>query len=193
MKAFGTAAQKSREARHSSENDEHVTPLEVANAARQVLEVIELDPASDALANTIIRARRIYTKKDDGLAQPWHGRVFLNPPGGLIGKESQPKVWWNKLAQAWLDAEVECALFVGFSIELLQVAQLDVPVPPLDFPICVPERRLRFLHAPAVDAERLVPGQSPTHANVIVYLPPRWDFRGARFAEHFAPIGRVRL
>jgi hypothetical protein len=199
MKAAGPAEQSTLRApkslavtaKHSSENTEHVTPLEVANAARGVLEVIDLDPASCELANSVIRARAIYTKEYDGLAQTWRGRVFLNPPGGLLGGESQPKVWWNKLANAWLAGTVECAIFLGFSIEFLQVAQLDTILCPLEFPLCVPHRRLRFLHVG--EAGKLVPGDSPTHANVIVYLPPRWDLRGARFDEHFAPIGKVRL
>ena len=43
--------------------------------------VIELDPASCAVANRTIRARRFFTKEMDGLKQDWSAnRIFVNPP-----------------------------------------------------------------------------------------------------------------
>lgn len=185
-------------AKHSSENGEHVTPVDIAMAARATLGVIELDPASHELANTVIRAKRILTKEDDGLSMPWSGRVFLNPPGGKLENQSLPKLWWKKLAEAWREGYVECAIFVGFSIEILQTTQSlnehddldkpDLPIP-LDFPFCVPSKRIRFLHE---KDGKLQPGVSPTHASVIVYLPPRTDHNANKFAENFARFGEVR-
>jgi len=40
----------------------------------------DIDVASPATPVPYIPARRHYTKADDGLAQPWTGRVWMNPP-----------------------------------------------------------------------------------------------------------------
>ena len=41
----------------------------------------DLDPCSPGPGHWV-PARRVYTKADDGLSQPWHGLVFCNPPFG---------------------------------------------------------------------------------------------------------------
>jgi phage N-6-adenine-methyltransferase len=68
-----------RGASGTGENEWH-TPKEFLSAARDVLGEFDLDPASTALAQLTVRATRYFTRETDGLQQPWHGRVWLNPP-----------------------------------------------------------------------------------------------------------------
>jgi hypothetical protein len=57
---------------------EWFTPPEIFKALK--LE-FDLDPCSPGLGHWV-PAKKIYTKADDGLCQPWVGLVFMNPPFG---------------------------------------------------------------------------------------------------------------
>jgi phage N-6-adenine-methyltransferase len=63
------------------ENDEWYTPVDYIERARQALGgTIDIDGASNAKAQKVVRATRYFSQDDDGLAQEWHGTVWLNPP-----------------------------------------------------------------------------------------------------------------
>ena len=203
-----------KQPRLSSLSNEHYTPPSIVEAAREVMGGIDLDPASCRKANRHIKAERYFTQKDNGYLQDWHGRVFLNPPGGWcdnqgqtivskkgeppctetgacglkpghlhVGRQSSQVAWWFKLAQEHHCGRVLEAIFVCFSIELLQTSQCYEPrinasvfqrekFPlPMDFPFFLPATRLAYLHED--EHGKLVVGKQPTHSSMIVYLPPK--------------------
>lgn len=60
--------------------NEWYTPQRYIDSAREVLGEINLDPASNPIAQEKIKADAYYTKADNGLSKEWHGKVWLNPP-----------------------------------------------------------------------------------------------------------------
>jgi len=189
-------------ARHSCDSPEWYTPSPYVEAARAVMGGIDLDPASHEEANRTVKAVRFFTEEDDGLQQVWRGRVFLNPPGGLVNE------FWHALIMAWRCQSMTAAIWIGYSLEQLQTLQVLHPTTPLDFPMCVPSRRMAFVENTAkkkarleeIDAvnilrksrgEKLRPrnenGASPSHANYITYLGPV----PATFVQVFSAFGQV--
>jgi hypothetical protein len=83
-----------RKTRRAIARSEFYTPPEVVAAARTLLGAIDLDPASCAAANEVVRASRYYSFREDGLALPWHGRVWINPPFPWLP-------WVPKLLAEW--------------------------------------------------------------------------------------------
>lgn len=207
-------------AQHSSESVEHYTPREFVEAERRVMGGIDFDPFSCATANRVVGAARFLTRAEEGLSagrtadhrgsvgdgfvQEWAGRVHCNPPGGVFaaGESGRPGrsrqcAAWFKLAAEWCSGRVRSAVFVAFSLEVLQRTQM-VPVRgmlpiPLDFPVCYPARRVPYDRA---DGES---GAQPPHASAFVYLPD--CDRGVRdwcrvpgvrrFVREFTRFGRV--
>jgi DNA N-6-adenine-methyltransferase (Dam) len=65
----------------SSSNDEYYTPPAEIEIARSFLGTIDLDPASNEIAQQWIQAGTFWTKADNGYTKPWtFKKVFCNPP-----------------------------------------------------------------------------------------------------------------
>lgn len=88
------------------DSDEWYTPEAYIDSARDVLERIDLDPASNPRAQKVVQAKRWWSKSDDGLGRPWAGRIWLNPP------YSQPLVqqFIDRLLEQWDEGSVEAAI-----------------------------------------------------------------------------------
>jgi hypothetical protein len=144
-------------------------------------------------------------------------RPFLNPPGGRCDEIGIPVIkapapakgyvyadgrpcakaipstgaWWKKLIDEYYAGRIEQAIFIGFSIEILQTTQV-APRSAMTFPICIPSKRIAFL---TPDGDRCKTSGGPTHGNVIVYLPPRdedEDEAFFRFDKAFASLGACK-
>jgi hypothetical protein len=209
---------------HSSDSVEHYTEPDIIELVRHTMGGIDLDPASCAMAQEVVKAEAWYGPGsefgEDGLAQPWIGRVYLNPPGGAMtptekkdtGLSSRAALWWLKIATAWQEGEIEQAIFMGFALEIVRIVQsLDV-VQPLLLPFCVPSQRLVFstfnreyekgrkrgkLIDPNKKVGERVQQKQPSHPNIIVYLPPiegdSWSQASVdRFRGNFGSLGICR-
>lgn len=60
--------------------DDFYTSNVLIEAARSAMGSIDLDPASHAMANRVVRAANFFTASTNGLAQEWSGNVWCNPP-----------------------------------------------------------------------------------------------------------------
>lgn len=191
----------SRHALHSVASPEWYTPAPFIAAARELFGgAITLDPASCDEANAHVGAENFYTSGMDGLRLPWRGDVFLNPPSGSVA------AFWRKLIDELRAGHIRQAIWIGYSVEQLQTLQnARAGCSPLDYPICIPSKRIAFvenesarlarlarqlekgsspgasLYARAL-AERIragyLPKSAPTHSNYIAYVSGDHDALG---------------
>jgi hypothetical protein len=159
---------------HNSGNMEWYTPPEYIEAATACLGCIDVDPASCEIANQTVQAVRYYSQEDNGLTQPWAGKVWINPP------YAQPLIL--QFAQALLNkfagGEVESAIWLSNNAtETAWFQQLMTAASA----ICLPKTRVKFLD-PAGQ-----PAAQPLQGQVLIYLGPEPD----RFAECFEAFGTV--
>lgn len=156
----------------SQATTEWYTPPEIIERARACLGAIDCDPASNETAQGWIRATTYYTADSpiSGLALPWDGRVWLNPPfddtprwverwltapemtAGLLLVNSAPGyAWWERL---WREV-----------------------------PVCLLRERLRFVRPDGTPGGQAKKGQTVAYRGV--------NYRA--FMDAFGNLGRVVL
>ena len=168
------------QAQTSAETDEWYSPAEMVRAARYVLGgEIDLDPATDSYGQRTIRAASMFNRRSDGLEHPWFARrVFCNPPGREQGSAAR---WWAHAIAEHRAHRAGSIFFVCFSLNLLQTAQNATNVHPLEWPLCIPDKRVGYKK----------PGRKlsqPPHPSALV-LVSRSDRAVRRFFDTFASWG----
>lgn len=164
------------------QSSEWHTPPHVIEAAREVMQGIELDPASCKEANMIVRAQRYYTAKDNGLIQEWKARsVWLNPPYGRTldmkaRHQSTIEQFTTKLIQEYETGNIEQAI-------LLVPATIGTNwfIPLWQYPLCFHSGKLNFLSPDKHSC------YSHAYGTVLAYLGSREQ----RFIDIFSRYGRI--
>lgn len=93
-------------------SNEWYSPTKYVDAAREVMGAIDLDPASCEMANRTVKATRYYTQVDNGLIQPWYGRVWCNPPYGKIYGTEGTTSFVSKLIQEYKQGNIQQAIIL---------------------------------------------------------------------------------
>ncbi len=164
-------------------SNEWFTPSKYIEAAREVMGGIDLDPASCELANRTVRARRYFTKEDNGLSREWKAeKVYLNPPYGRSqtpGQKTHQGYWIEKLVRHYQQGDIAQAI-------LLTTNRADTSWfrPLWDFPICFTENKVGF-YVPS--RGKVLQECSHIHGTIFVYL----GLYEYRFIEVFSQFGPV--
>lgn len=189
----------------SSGEVEYYTPRPIITAAHTLLGSIDLDPASSAAANATVGATRYYTREDNGLSKPWHGRVWLNhpfhageepckpgcrkkacQPGGKRGHCITERIpsnaeWINKLMREYKAGHVTEALCITYACTSEKWFQ-----PLQGFPRVELAPRTNYL----LPDGTLYTGN--TKGSVITFLPEN-HWRVVKFHECFGGMGAIKI
>lgn len=166
-------ARTTRELLAQSDQNDWRTPRKYLDAARTVLGKIDLDPASSTEANETIQAARFYTEADDGLKQPWKGRVWLNPPYG-----GQARLFIERLLKEFEVGNVlaACALVNAHPTETKWFQEL------FRHTLCFIRGRIDF-GGPSREV-----ASTSTHGSAIAYLGEDIETFGKEFGQFGAVV-----
>ena len=141
---------------NNSGNNEWYTPAKYIDLAREVMGGIDCDPATSEIANQTVKAKTIFTAEDDGLAQTWRGRVWMNPP------YAQPLMsdFAEAVSAKFESGEIEQACILVNNATETQWFQRMVSVANA---VCFPKSRIKFLDPQGK------PG-APLQGQAIIYM-----------------------
>lgn len=138
-------------------NNEWMTPVRFIEMARLVMGGIDIDPASNEIAQRNVKATTYFTKLDDGLSKLWIGNVWLNPPysRGMMDKFS------FKLLEELKNGNTTSAI-------MLTSAATDTrwfhSLAKRSDAYCLTSGRIKFIHPNGAE------GKSPPHGHAFFYF-----------------------
>lgn len=153
----------------TGKSNEWYTPSKYIEAARSVMGSIDLDPASCSLANQTVKATRYYTKEENGLALPWYGNVWCNPPFSLVGP------WVRRMIREYKAQTIEQAILL-----VPNDSTTSWYFPLWNYPISFPHKRIHFTRPDRI-------AEHPRFSTIFVYIGP-YKFR---FIDIFSQFGDV--
>jgi len=159
----------------SQGTNEWYTPPHIIELARATMGGIDLDPASNAVAQEWVRAGAYYSADDvlSGLARIWWGRIWLNPPF------DQTRAWVDRLDSAYRSGEIEQAvLLVNSAPGYVWWERIW-----RERPVCMLRERLRFIRPDGTAGGQAKKGQT------VAFFGPD----ASRFRMIWADVGRVIL
>lgn len=139
--------------RQTTGDDFYTSPI-ILDSARRTMGRIDLDPASHAVANREVKASRFFTRGDNGLAQRWSGKVWLNPPFSCWSE------WVSKVLAEWASGDVDemCVLSAMRTVTAQYFARLLQTADAM----CIIRGRIKFWGG--------VAGDSPDDGHAIFYF-----------------------
>lgn len=182
-----------------TKNGRNLTPIPIVLSAKKVLGTIDLDPASDPLANEAIGATRIFTREDDGYARIWKAQnVWLNPPGKSIsmsGKIIKASQWFRKLHSDWKHRHIQNAIGLVYrggsvgslGVDILSDALVCLTAAGAESKVVNGSGRLSF---DRVEDDRRISETQNTQSSVIFLLSEDDEIRW-RFRVEFGKVGVV--
>lgn len=148
------------------------SPQVLVEAARACFGgTIDLDPASCREANKVVQAKNFYSVAEDGLSQPYYGRMWMNPPFPW-------EPWAPKLMTEWKSGKGKIRSVIALCTTRVTTAAYFHPVVAASSAILKMCGRLAFWGPKA---------GAPDEGHELYYLGSEPD----AFKRHFSRFGTV--
>ena len=156
---------------------------QIIERARTVMGSIDYDPTSDPVQQVLVDATSVPKLETNPLKEHWHGNCFVAPKGAV----KSCRTWFNKTISEYRTNHINSFVFFTSASELLRASPAI-----LDYPFCIPFKRVKQLRASSGGFEAI----SPSTWNVLIYGPPLDHAMGSidkvsLFYSTFRDIGRV--
>lgn len=156
---------------------------QIIERARKVMGSIDFDPTSDPVQQVLVDAVSVPSVEINPLQEHWHGNVFVSPKGAVKNN----RMWFNKTLSEYRNNYINSFVFFTSASELIRASPAV-----LDYPYCIPFKRVKQLRATATGFETV----SPSTWNLIIYGPPLDQAltnidRVSLFYSTFRDIGRI--